>query len=63
MIKISVWKGVVYELVLIPHSVWNGNIRESVSREEGLMLVFLLGTDAHIICRRFLGLLSNKMND
>lgn len=34
MVKISVWKGVVYELILIPHSVWTGNIRESVSSEE-----------------------------
>ena len=61
-IKVSVWKGVVYELILIPLSLWTGNIRESVSSEEQLMLAFHLGTEERMISRRFLGLLSNKMN-
>lgn len=34
----------MYELILIPHSVWTGNIRENVSSEERLKLGFLLGT-------------------
>lgn len=50
----------MFEWISIPHFAWK---YESVSREKRVMLVCPSGTEAEMISRSILGLLSNKRND